>query len=46
VSYCVGAAPPIPPLSFGSILGIIIFSVAFGLVVLGIVYAKCSRRGE
>ena len=43
-AYCHGKAPPIPPISAGTVVGIAIFAVAIGLVCSCVVYSTVRKQ--
>ena len=42
-AYCHGKAPPIPPISSGAIVGIIIFAIGLGIAGSCVVYSMVRK---
>ena len=44
LAYCLGKAPPVPPISVGTVAGIAIFAAALGLVCAGVAYSVIRKK--
>lgn len=45
-AYCLGRAPPVPPMSIGTIVGLAIFVVAVGLVCGCVVWSQVRKKAD